>query len=203
MKYLSLLALLPLLSACSHDVNTCDLAPHIDYTKPGVLIIGDSVSIGYTPYVRGLVPQADIIHNACNAETAQHALGLVDTYLDYRFHWSVVTFNQGLWNLNTGSIADYQASLKAEGLKLQGKADHVIFFTSTQFDTTRPNDNLYMQELNAAAITTMNQLNIEVVDLYAPAMQLQHDLVGSPHFTEPSYQVLASIVSDAIKGVLP
>lgn len=197
MKKLILIIFIPVLNACSHDVNTCDLAPNIDYSKPGVLIIGDSVSIGYTSYVRQQLPQFDIIHNACNGETAEHALANVDKYMDYRFHWKLVVFNQGLWNLHDDP-GPYAQVLKAEGLKLQTRADAVIFMTTTTFDTTRLQDNMDITQLNSAAISAMNSININTFDLNTVSIGLPHDLVGSPHFTEPSYETLAHTVSNSI-----
>lgn len=66
---------------------------------PNVLIIGDSISIGYTPYVKkALEGKANVIHNKGNAQHTGTGLIKLDDWLG-NTAWDVIHFNWGLWDL--------------------------------------------------------------------------------------------------------
>lgn len=50
--------------------------------KPRILIIGDSISIGYTPFVReGLVNEAGVFHNPGNAQHTGIGLKKIEEWI--------------------------------------------------------------------------------------------------------------------------
>lgn len=66
---------------------------------PRVLIIGDSISIGYTPHVKEMLKgKATVLHNRGNAQHTGTGLKRLDAWLG-KGKWDVIHFNWGLWDL--------------------------------------------------------------------------------------------------------
>jgi len=67
--------------------------------KPSVLIIGDSISIGYTPFVKEeLANKAEVFHNPGNAQHTGTGLKKIDEWIGEE-NWDIIQFNWGLWDL--------------------------------------------------------------------------------------------------------
>ena len=67
--------------------------------KPDVLIIGDSISLGYTPHVIAMMQdEANVVHNTGNAQHTGSGLTKIDTWLGVT-DWDIIHFNWGLWDL--------------------------------------------------------------------------------------------------------
>ena len=66
---------------------------------PNVLLIGDSISIGYTIEVRKrLKGKADVFRIPTNGQTAAFGVKNLDKWLGNR-KWDVIHFNWGLWDI--------------------------------------------------------------------------------------------------------
>ena len=66
---------------------------------PKVLIIGDSISIGYTPHVKQILKgTADVRHHKGNAQHTGTGLKQLDQWIG-KTKWDVIHFNWGLWDL--------------------------------------------------------------------------------------------------------
>lgn len=195
----------------SHTESKSDLyvkctepTPVDDSSKEDMLIIGDSISIGYTPTVRAAFPEYEVLHNPCNGMTSVNGLAHVDEWLAMRNHWKVITFNHGLWDIvpfYNVSIEAYRAALIEEGTKIKAVADHVIFFTSTYVppgSDNRDNENILIY--NQVAVETMRGLGISVIDLYRVSRSLddQHATDNFVHYNDYGYSVLGKSVINAI-----
>lgn len=67
--------------------------------KPKVLIIGDSISIGYTPFVqKALEGKAEVFRNPGNAQHTGKGLVKLEKWIGEE-KWEVIHFNWGLWDL--------------------------------------------------------------------------------------------------------
>src|SRR5690606_11507610 len=67
--------------------------------KKRVLIIGDSISLGYFSKVKtDLADEADVFHNPGNAQHTGTGLKLLDKWLGGQ-NYDVILFNWGLWDL--------------------------------------------------------------------------------------------------------
>ena len=67
--------------------------------KRKILIIGDSISIGYFPFVQAaLADQADVVHNKGNAQHTGTGLKKISEWLGGE-QWDIIQFNWGLWDL--------------------------------------------------------------------------------------------------------
>jgi hypothetical protein len=71
----------------------------IDKSLSNVLILGDSISIGYTRQVReGLKGKANVIRPNANCGDTRHGLAQIETWLGDG-KWQVIHFNWGLHDL--------------------------------------------------------------------------------------------------------
>ena len=67
--------------------------------KTKILIIGDSISIGYTPFVKAyFYDKAIVSHNPGNAQHTGTGLLKIEEWLEHE-NWDIVQFNWGLWDL--------------------------------------------------------------------------------------------------------
>jgi acyl-CoA thioesterase-1 len=70
-----------------------------DASLPRVLLIGDSISIGYTPAVRRILAgKANVLRVPTNAGPTTRGLESIDAWLGGE-HWDVIHFNWGLHDL--------------------------------------------------------------------------------------------------------
>ena len=66
---------------------------------PKALLIGDSISIGYTPHVVfALKGKVEVIHHRGNAQHTGTGLKMLDRWVG-KTQWDVIHFNWGLWDL--------------------------------------------------------------------------------------------------------
>ncbi len=66
---------------------------------PKALLIGDSISIGYTPHVvAALKGKVQVIHHRGNAQHTGTGLKMLDRWVG-ETQWDVIHFNWGLWDL--------------------------------------------------------------------------------------------------------
>src|SRR4051794_17794648 len=66
--------------------------------RPKVLILGDSISIGYTEQVRkNLADVAEVSRPRENCQHTAHGLARIDAWLG-KERWDVIHFNWGIWD---------------------------------------------------------------------------------------------------------
>ena len=191
--------------------------------RPQVLIIGDSISIGYTPHVaRLLADQAAVAHNGCNAEHTGVGLRKLDQWLGDT-PWRVIHFNWGLWDLCyrdlaeplkrdrvTGLIAvpldDYQQNLDRLAARLKQTGARLIWASTTVVPPDEPGRfSSDVPRYNAAAAAVMQRHKIPINDLYALSATFPPDLFVGPgdvHFTDAGHQRLAEQVAAHIRAAL-
>lgn len=159
-----------------------------DTKLPNVLIIGDSISMGYTKYiVQALKGNANVIHAPGNNQGTTAGMKNIDNWLKCKdVKWNVIHFNWGLHDLkhvsksnpskNSNSFDDpqqadletYTKNLKALVIKLKATNAKLIFATTTPYPdkvkpARKPSD---AAAYNTAATKIMKENNIEVNDLY-------------------------------------
>lgn len=219
-------ALLALATLLPGACGTGPEPPGKEEEMPRVLIIGDSISIGYMPYVaEALAGRAVVVHNPGNAQHTATGLKNLDRWLgDGR--WDVIHFNWGLWDLCykrsrflRGSVRDrergtvlvdpgrYEANLAELTARLKETGATLIWASTTvvpEGDEGRfPGDDL---RYNEAAARVMRTGGVIVNDLNAVSRQFPPELFVQPgdvHFTAEGYRRLAEHVAAAISEVLP
>ena len=189
------------------DCGNDPLKPQIVKGAKKILIIGDSISVGYTFALKDYLPEYSIYHNYCNAAHTRNGLKKVDGWLSIQNHWDMIAFNFGIWDATLYykvSVEEYAANLKAIAKKIKSKADHVIFFTTTDIPPNSPSP-LYRAEYpyNEAAIKVMRELGIKVYDLHSVSETIQNlhlnpDKQNDVHYLPEGYQVFADFVSKSI-----
>jgi len=188
---------------------------------PRVLIIGDSISIGYFKPVKELLAgTAEVHHNPGNAQHTAFGLAKLDEWLGDT-SWDVIHFNHGLHDLkyvdDRGArvppsegrqqipMDEYARNLDQLVKRLKRTGAELVFATTTpvpegaagriQGDADR---------YNRAALQVVKRHRIPVNDLYAFALprlestQRPRDV----HFTPEGSRLLAEKVTQSIRTAL-
>jgi hypothetical protein len=226
MKYtLSLIAALllapPVLKAVEfytpeQDKGGMTEAVSIDESLPNVLIIGDSISIGYTRQVRdGLRGKANVIRPNTNCGNTQMGLRGLKRWIGTN-HWAVIHFNWGLWDLcyrnpqskNQGqrdkvngklstSLEDYEKNLETLVLQLKDTGATLIWASTTVIPEGEAGrfagDEV---KYNVVAERVMKKYGVQIDDLYATSKVLSPECTkpGDVHYTSEGYAQLAAQV---------
>lgn len=191
---------------------------------PNVLIIGDSISIGYTPVVieamRGV---ANVQRIPTNAGDTNRGLKQLDQWLGHT-NWDVIHFNWGLHDLcyrhpkarvyghrdkvnGTQAIPleQYSQNLEQLVLRLQQTGAQLIWASTTLV----PEDEagrFVGDELryNQAAAEIMQEHGIPINDLHACSSALTEyfKTPGDVHFSKEGYAVLGEQVAASIEPFL-
>jgi lysophospholipase L1-like esterase len=197
----------------------------IDATLPNVLILGDSISIGYTAQVReGLKGRANVLRPKANCGDTPMGLAGIDKWLGTN-HWDVIHFNWGLWDLCyrhpeskeqghrdkvhgqlSTSPEDYEKNLEALVLRLK-RTGATLIWASTTVVPEGEVGRFVGDEIkyNAIAARVMKKHGIMTDDLYATTKAFPPAMFSKPgdvHFTEQGYAKLARQVVEKIGGVL-
>lgn len=222
-----LLILLTVLLAgcgCEHRQDTTDATDEPESGIAGipkVLIIGDSISIGYFEPTKALLEgEAEVYHNPGNAAHTANGLAKLDEWLGDT-QWDVIHFNHGLHDLKymneKGELVDvnkgfqqipldqYVQNLEELTRRLKKTGATVIFATTTpvpegssgriQGDATR---------YNQAALKVMKKHRVRIDDLHAFALP-RLDSIQRPrnvHFTDEGSRLLAGQVAASIREAL-
>jgi acyl-CoA thioesterase-1 len=188
---------------------------------PNVLIIGDSISIGYfKPLQEQLKDIAVVTHNEGNAQHTAYGLKKLDEWLgDTR--WDVIHFNFGLHDLKyvdergrnasveTGKhqipIDQYERNLDEIVKRLKKTGAKLIFATTTPMpDGTGFRAKGDAAIYNRAAEKVMNKHRVQIDDLYSFALprlkEIQLD--SNVHFNQKGSELLAEQVAKSIVNAL-
>lgn len=188
---------------------------------PRVLLVGDSIRLGYAPLVAkkldGLAVVVSVKENFADTTTT---LKMLDAVLADAKP-TVVHFNCGLHDLKVGKktethqvpLADYAKNLTAIVERIRKTTPHVVFATTTPIHDARhaarkadfDRFERHVDRYNARAGGVMRQLGVPVHDLHAvvrdggPA-----DLLGNDgtHFTPAGNERLADAVADCVRRQL-
>jgi lysophospholipase L1-like esterase len=170
-----------------------------------VLLIGDSVSRGYTQSVRKMLEGKANVHRA-PTNCGPTALGLrkLDVWLGDG-DWDAVHFNFGIHDRNT-PIAEYSNRLEQLVERMKQTGAKLVWASTTPIpdDPTKKQTAASIVERNKAAARTMQKHGVVIDDLFTAitphleTMQNPNDV----HFNAAGYQFLGQRVSEAIEKVL-
>lgn len=179
---------------------------------PRVLLIGDSISIGYTLAVRDeLKGKANVHRPATNCGPTIRGLGAIDAWLG-NGKWDVIHFNFGLHDVrlmedkHQVSAADYEKHLQTLIDHMKKTGAKLIFATTTPVPKgaalRNPGDEVKYNEI---ALRVMKKNDIAIDDLYAFALPklAEIQLPANVHFTPAGSKVLAKQVAQSIAAALP
>lgn len=183
-----------------------------DPALPRVLLIGDSISIGYTVATRELLAGKANLHRApTNCGPTTRGLEGIDQWLGDR-PWDVIHFNWGLHDLkriegkHQVPIDAYQRNLQSLVKRLEKTGATLIWCSTTPVPKgcSPPRDNKDTIAYNAVAKKIMDEHGIAVNDLYAFALpRLEKiQIQANVHFTQEGSAVLAKQVAAVILEAL-
>jgi lysophospholipase L1-like esterase len=167
-----------------------------------ILIIGDSISIGYTPFVaKALAGKATVVHNEGNAAHTGNGVAKLSEWLGDG-QWDVIHFNFGLHDLKIMEggqrqipLEQYEQNLKTIVKRLKQTKAKLIWATTTPVPPGKVNplrDPADVPKYNAVAARIMKAEKIRVNDLF----QADHSgqLPANVHYTPAGYEALAQQV---------
>ncbi len=195
-----------------------------DAKLPRVLLIGDSISIGYTLPVRELLAgKANVHRPAANCGPTTRGLEQIDGWLGDG-KWDVIHFNWGLHDLkylgpNGENLADpadpksrqqvppdeYEKNLRKLVERLKQTGATLIWCSTTPVPEGAKGRVVGdAARYNGIAAKVMKANEVAINDLYAFANPRLKDiqLPANVHFTKPGSQQLAEQVATAIENAL-
>lgn len=193
---------------------------------PRVMIIGDSISVGYTDGVREeFAGKANVYRVQGNAGPSSSGVQQVDKWIaSGTGRWDVIHFNFGLHDVKLGTggkdnqpyptadgrqvpAADYERNLRVIVAKLKQTGATLIWCSTTPIPQgklnppRRPGDEITYNEI---AQKVMVENGVVINDLHAAALS-QRPGIQQPanvHFTKDGSAVLARHVAASIKAAL-
>ena len=192
--------------------------------KPQVLLIGDSISIGYTqPTATLLEKKANVARIDGNARNTGYGQENIDRWLN-DVQWDVIHFNWGLWDIAyripdpqrirsdknrgilTTSPEDYEINLRKLVQRLRQTNAKLIWASTTPVPDNEPGrfkgDEI---KYNTIASKVMAEYGIYINDLHAHVLPSISDYQlpdGNVHLTPEGYRFLAEQVARSINSVI-
>ena len=182
-----------------------------DTKNPRVLVIGDSITAGYRPFVNDLLKETALVDMYASSRSIndrsyfkelEHALS--------EYPYRVIHFNNGLHGIHL-SIDEYCSNLIKIIFLIQSKqpAARIILATSTPVTLAGHPDeqdegmNRIICERNQIVIETAATHHLPVDELYA-AMLGKSDIrmEDGYHYNEKGKAIQAEIVAFVIKGAM-
>ncbi len=199
--------------------------------QPTVLILGDSISIGYTPYVREMMEAEAVVVRPTkggrneNCQGTTHGVTEIERWLKLEGRpWDVIHFNFGLHDLkrvdpttraNSNDPRDprqaepeqYKKQLRQIVAKLKTTNAKLIFATTTPVPEggVKPHRDVEdPQRYNAIARKIMQEEGIAINDLYAVCEPRLAELQKpvNVHFTAEGSRLLAEHVVKHLRAAL-
>jgi hypothetical protein len=204
------------------------MADHHKENLPQVLIIGDSISMGYTPVLQGMLyGKVDITRPPnsgggwINCEGTKRGVEMIDEWLALG-DFDVIHFNFGLHDLKhvqpdsgrnsndpshpqQSNLKQYDENLRLIVAKLKATGAKLIFATTTPYPDNpggplrRANQPL---KYNKVALKIMKENGIDVNDLHGFTLPRMDELLlpNNVHFRPEANLELAKKVAKSIKG---
>lgn len=176
-----------------------------DSKLPRVLIIGDSVSRGYTLAARNYLAGKANVHRAPeNCGGVSRGMSKIEVWLGDG-KWDVIHFNFGIHDRATG-ITDYTNKLEKLILRMQKTGAKLIWASTTPIpdDPAQNQTAASVVERNKAAAELMKKYNIPIDDLFTAVTPHLNEFQppNNVHFKEPGYDFMGKLVGAAIEKVL-
>jgi len=184
-----------------------------DPALPRVLLIGDSISIGYTLPTRALLAgKANVHRPPVNCGNTTYCLRHIEKWLGTG-RWDVIHFNFGIHDIkcpkrdgvNQTPLDQYEKNLRKIVARLKKTGAALIWCSTTQSPEAvcgAPAEDFVAY--NAAAKKIMEENGIQINDLYAFSLPRlgEIQIPVNSHFHAKGSRVLAGQVAAAIQEAL-
>ena len=182
------------------------------------MVIGDSISIGYTlPLRSALKGKYNVLRpieangTPINCGGSSDILKNLDSWLE-EANPDVVVFNTGLWDIASRveedpkqtrlTIQDYTSNLNEIISRLKASGARLIWASTTRVpDGASFRDNSNAVRFNKAATEVMEKNNIETIDLYSSSSQIPTSMrLGrrNVHFAGDGSKILADKITQSV-----
>jgi len=181
---------------------------------PQVLLIGDSISIGYTLPTREMLQGTANVHRIpTNGGPTIRGWDNINNWIGKK-KWDVIHFNWGLHDLKYLDDGKHQVPLEYYALMLERlvkrlkQTEAALIWCSTtpvpEGKVSPRRDPADVVRYNQAALKIMKKHGVQVNDLYGFALPLVKDIQRpvNVHFTDDGSKQLADQVVKHIKDVL-
>jgi len=181
---------------------------------PRVLLIGDSISIGYTLPVRDRLKGKVNVHRIPeNGGPTTNGTAKITKWLGTN-QWDVIHFNWGLHDLkfmDNGkpqvSLEDYEKNLRELVKELKKTKAKLIWCATTpvpEAKLTPPRKDSDVQAYNAVAKKVMDEHKVAINDLYAYTLPklTEVQIPANVHFKKEGSEFLARKVVQSIEEAL-
>ncbi|HPA17036.1 MAG TPA: SGNH/GDSL hydrolase family protein [Verrucomicrobiae bacterium] len=170
-----------------------------DAKLPRVLLIGDSVSRGYTLDVRRATAGKANIHRAPeNCGPTANGIKKLGIWLGDG-HWDLIHFNFGIHD-RKAPAADYEKRLREIVARLRATKARLLWASSTPLPDSKEYSDADIVEKNAIASKVMSEAGVPTDDLYAFAKPhlAEWQNPGDCHFNAKGYEALGGRVAETI-----
>ena len=191
-----------------------------------VLLLGDSIRMGYDKYVREMLQnKCEVLYDeADNGRFAAYTLWQTNQMFKRYGSFDIVHWNNGYWDMNIEApmrepihpLEEYVHFLKRIIKQIRSHGARIIFATTTpvpEKGISRDNsgliaeicyDNAWVEAYNAAAKKLMVEEAIPVNDLYALCRKSETFYKGPDglHLSEEGYRVCATQTAAMIEKML-
>ncbi len=205
--------------------------PEEDPSLPNVLLLGDSISIGYTVPVRRLLAgKANVFRPPTNCSYSSNGVAKVKSWLGTR-RWDVIHFNWGIWDthyLRGGKLVRVSDEAKAEATFAPGEmrirstetqyvhnleqilaileetGAKLIWANTTPIMSRKGERFEHIAQYNRAAAKLMTKRDIEIDDLYRFVLPHAADWQSKDqvHYNEVGREKLGEKVAQCVEKAL-
>lgn len=183
-----------------------------------ILIIGDSISIGYTPYVwKYFQGKALVSHNPGNGQHTGTGLEKIEEWIGDE-DWDLIQINWGLWDLAyrhpdakaygnrdkingevTFTVEEYASNLDQLVTKIKDLTNAKIVFVTTSYVPEEEAGRFASDPIkyNEAAIKVMEKHAIPVNDIYAASKEIHKEYglgISDVHYDEKGSNELGKLI---------
>ena len=200
-------------------VTLCSILSGCINNKPKILIIGDSISMGYTPFVsKKIKKKARVYHNPRNAQHTDVGLKNINKWIK-KEKWDVIQFNWGLWdicyripgikppnnkNKITGKITnnkvDYAIKLDSIVTIIQKHTNAKLVFVTTTH-VPEQDAGRYASDVvafNDTAKIIMKKYDISINDIHGKSMIIHKKFgkgLNDVHYSKNGYKQLSDLIT--------
>lgn len=193
------------------------------WEKKKILIIGDSISLGYTPFVQKDLEQfAEVVHNRGNAQHTGTGLAKIEDWIGDT-DWDIIQFNWGLWDLCyrhpdskvqgnrdkinghiTFHIDEYANNLDSLVKLIKKASDAELIFVTTTYvpenEAGRYKEDA--KKYNEVAKQIMKANKVSLNDIYQKSKRIHREYGkgnDDVHYTQEGYEKLGREISAFLK----
>ena len=191
--------------------------------RKSILMIGDSICRGYSPFVREEFEESfDVIYPADNCRNSQYIITTLLTWvneIEDKSNVEVVSFNCGHWDIahwngdneSLTSIAEYEENIKKIIRQIKNFFPNakILFFTTTpmspdyNMDSINPRSNDEIKRYNAVAVRAAKDSGVYIEDLFSYMEGWTAEkFMDYAHLTPDANKELGKHISDIIMKIL-